>query len=53
VAKEKRVDGAVDVGEAKAGDENVFELFPEKCGVEIFVGHVFVVRFLTVHGAES
>lgn len=39
VADEVRVDGALDDGEAKAGNENVFKLLPEKQGIEFLVVH--------------
>jgi len=39
VAKEVRVHGAIHDREAEGGDENVFQLLPEKCGVESFVVH--------------
>lgn len=39
VAQKKRVDGAIDMGEAKGGSENVFQVFPENCGVEFFAVH--------------
>jgi hypothetical protein len=43
VAEKVRVDGAVGDGEAKPGDEDVFEMLPERCGVEFFVVHGWVL----------
>lgn len=39
VTKKVGVDGALDMREAKSGNEMIFELLPEKCGVEWFVVH--------------
>ena len=39
VTKKVRVNGAIHEGEAKSGDEDVFELLPEQGGVEFFVAH--------------
>lgn len=39
VAEEMGVDSAIDMVEAKGGDENVFKLLPEECTVELFVVH--------------
>ena len=39
VAEQMAIDGAVGDGEAQTGEENVFELFPEKSGVEFFGFH--------------
>jgi len=40
VAQEMRIDGAVNDGEAQPRDEQVFQLFPDLCGVGFFVFHV-------------
>ncbi len=46
VAQEMRIDGTVDDGEAQLGDEIVFELFPDLCGVGYFDFHgLFLWKF--------
>src|SRR5260370_39261203 len=39
VPQEVRIDGAVRDGQAQPGNEMVFELFPDLCGVGFFVFH--------------
>jgi hypothetical protein len=39
VAEEIRIDGAVREGQAQPGNEKVFEVFPDLCGVGFFVFH--------------
>jgi hypothetical protein len=39
VAEEMRIDGAVRDGQAQPGNEKVFEVFPDLCGVEFLVFH--------------
>ncbi len=39
MAQKMRIDRAVDDGEAQPGNEMVFELFPDLCGVGFFVFH--------------
>jgi hypothetical protein len=39
VAEEMRIDGAVRDGQAQPGNEKVFEVFPDLCGVGFFVFH--------------